>query len=257
MNGPDGRGELIGRDAELRAFERILDANRPAVLLVTGPVGSGKSRLLRELRHRAEARGWRAVAPAGEPAFVVTRDATPWSFAARVQEALAAGARDDGIQAGPALDAYALSRGVAASAEVPPPPAAVAGDELAASLVEAMRGLCPALVLVDGYRPNTAFRTWLAAELMPTVGRSGLPVVSVLTLESEPWPDVLRYADAHFPLDRLDEAATERYFREIGRRLRPSMDDEELREYVKAAAARPELIHDLRRVLALAERQGR
>ena len=88
--------------------------------------------------------------------------------------------------------------------------------------------------------------------------RSGLfTFVSVLTLDTEPWPDVLRYVDAHFQLDRLDEAATERYLRELGERLEPPMGQEELREYVKAAVTRPELVHSLRRVLALAERRGR
>jgi hypothetical protein len=248
--------DLVGRDDQLRAFERILDARRPAVVVVTGPVGSGKSRLLRELGVVACAHDWRIVAPPGEFAFAVTLDATPWSFAGQVQEALVAHAGARAFESNPVLDAYALSRGVAASA-VAPPPAPPGADDLAASLIDAIRDLCPALVSVDGFRPNTGFADWCGVQLLPAIRRSGLPILAVLTLETEPELDILPHVDAHLELDRLDEAATERYFREVGRRLSPPMRDAELRAYVRASAARPELVHSLRRVLALAERPGR
>jgi AAA ATPase domain len=257
MAGTPATDEVVGRDDQLRSFERVLESARPAFVLVTGHVGSGKSRLLREMRARARALGWRTVPPPDEPGLVVTRDATPQSFSRQVREMLADGADDPAIDAYPIRDARALSRGIAASSLTPHPPAPVAGDEIAAALIAAMRDACPALVGVDGFRPNAAFARWLSDQLLPAVKESGLPVIATLTMETEPPAEVLRHVDERFHLGRLDEAATERYFRRLGERLNPPMGEEELRAYVRAAAARPELVHSLRRVLALAERPGR
>src|SRR5438874_10486702 len=54
---------LIGRDAELAALERALDAaaaGRSRTILVSGPPGIGKTALLAEARAAATRRGWRA-----------------------------------------------------------------------------------------------------------------------------------------------------------------------------------------------------
>lgn len=239
--------DLVGREEQLQAFERVLDRYGPALVLVSGQVGSGKSRLVQEMSVRARARGWRTAPPEGRAALVITRDATPRSFARQIVELLAP-RRDD---TGPMLDAYALSREVAASS-LPPPPAAAA-DRDTTAVMNAIREACPVLVAVDGFRPNAAFARWLTGQLIPVAQESGLPLVAVLTLETDPPPDVLRFAYEHFRLDRLDEAATERYFRGFGARLRPPMSGEELRTYVRAATERPELVHSLQLVLALAE----
>ena len=55
---------LTGRDAELSGIEQLLDrvaAGEPASVLVEGEPGIGKSRLLRELSHRAAERGFSLV----------------------------------------------------------------------------------------------------------------------------------------------------------------------------------------------------
>ena len=55
------RGALVGRARELAKLERVLDRlaeGRPWVVQLYGEPGIGKSRLLGELAHRAEARGW-------------------------------------------------------------------------------------------------------------------------------------------------------------------------------------------------------
>ena len=51
---------LVGRAAELGAFERLLDevdAGRPSAVALLGEPGIGKTRLLYELGSRADARG--------------------------------------------------------------------------------------------------------------------------------------------------------------------------------------------------------
>ena len=258
MADPWSSDDLVGRDEQLRAFERVLDQRRPAVVLVTGRVGSGKSRLLSELTGQARARGWRTAPPPREPPYVVTRDTTPRSFARQVERMLAGRPGELGLDANPVLDAQALSRGMAASslAAAPTPPPAIAGDADAATLIDSIRDACPALFAVDGFHPNVTFGRWLSERLVPAVKESDLPVVALLTLETEPSSEILGFADEHLHLDRLDEAATERYFLELGKRLSPPLGVDELRTYVKAAADTPELVGCLRRVLALAARAG-
>jgi DNA-binding CsgD family transcriptional regulator len=59
---------LIGRDEEIRQALEVLEelpAGQPSVLVIEGPVGSGRSRLLAEIAVRARDRGWRTVGEAG------------------------------------------------------------------------------------------------------------------------------------------------------------------------------------------------
>ncbi|MEV6841950.1 LuxR C-terminal-related transcriptional regulator [Actinoplanes sp. NPDC051411] len=59
---------LIGRDEEIRQALEVLEelpAGQPSVLVIEGPAGSGRSRLLAEIAVRARDRGWRTVGEAG------------------------------------------------------------------------------------------------------------------------------------------------------------------------------------------------
>lgn len=50
--------ELVGRIAELEALQRVLTSEGPRSIVVNGPVGVGKTRLLHEIAAMATARGW-------------------------------------------------------------------------------------------------------------------------------------------------------------------------------------------------------
>jgi DNA-binding CsgD family transcriptional regulator len=59
---------LVGRDEEIRQALEVLGSppgGQPSVLVIEGPVGSGRSRLLAEIAVRARDRGWRVVGEAG------------------------------------------------------------------------------------------------------------------------------------------------------------------------------------------------
>jgi DNA-binding CsgD family transcriptional regulator/tetratricopeptide (TPR) repeat protein len=50
--------ELVGRSVELEALQRVLTSNGPRSIVVNGPVGVGKTRLLHEIAEMATRRGW-------------------------------------------------------------------------------------------------------------------------------------------------------------------------------------------------------
>ncbi len=92
-----GGGELVGRQAELTrlelAFDRIA-AGRPAVLVVRGPAGIGKSRLLEEVAHYGDSSGWHVLEARA------VQSAPGLSFAP-VGEALAGTLRREAVAAWP------------------------------------------------------------------------------------------------------------------------------------------------------------
>lgn len=78
---------LVGRDEEIRqALDLLgtLPVGRPAVLVIEGPAGSGRSRLLAEIAVRARDRGWRTVGETG------------WITADRARRLLQRARRDPG-----------------------------------------------------------------------------------------------------------------------------------------------------------------
>ncbi|MEV6925726.1 BTAD domain-containing putative transcriptional regulator [Dactylosporangium sp. NPDC051485] len=82
VRAPQEPAGLVGRDRELAAIDRILDAPGGRVLLVCGGAGIGKSALLREAAARATARGYAVGAGSGvqgprPPVFL------PWAQALR------------------------------------------------------------------------------------------------------------------------------------------------------------------------------
>ena len=71
---PTAGAVVVGRDAERRAIDAWLDANRPASLLISGEAGIGKSTLWSYAVERAAERGdrvlaWRASSAERELAF--------------------------------------------------------------------------------------------------------------------------------------------------------------------------------------------
>jgi hypothetical protein len=244
--------ELTGRDEQLGVLEAALDAARPALVLVTGRVGGGKSTLLHAVRGQAQARGWHAAPPDPSPSLVVNRDMTPKSFSESLGAWLRRSAPAVAIDAGPSLDAQGLSREVAGPPRKPAAPGERTADREVARLLKRLREAAPVMIAIDGYRPNRAFGRWFASELVPALKESRLPALVVIAHDFELGPELLEHADERLVLGALDEALTERYFRGLAAGMQPPMDEAELREYARAAAERPELLGSLSRVLALA-----
>ena len=71
---------ILGRDSELGLLDQVLDAGRPALVLVTSKPQMGRTSLLEALRERAVERGYR-VFPAHPAALVIDQETTEWGFA--------------------------------------------------------------------------------------------------------------------------------------------------------------------------------
>ena len=91
-----------GVDTRLAQFDHTLSQNRPALILVTGKLGSGKSSFMREVDARARKKGWKAAHSDGKGDLRVGPETREEDFSKRVlellgfspEEALAAARRD-------------------------------------------------------------------------------------------------------------------------------------------------------------------
>jgi hypothetical protein len=75
---------LLGRDAELKRLDQVLDARQSALVLITSGPQLGKTSLLEELRRRAEQRHYR-VFPTDETATVIDKQTNEPDFRAGVE----------------------------------------------------------------------------------------------------------------------------------------------------------------------------
>lgn len=257
--------DLLGRDAERSILEGMLLRRRPAVIVIRGDVGSGKTRLLDWMHDHARSLGWRSLPDEGPGALAVDRSTTEESFDTRLSILLGATAAGTAVDQRRVLDAGELSRELTAggatseslaatSAEPRPSPAAVPTD---VRLVRQLAALAPVVVLIDGFRSSTSFGAWFADPFLAGIKASGERVVVAIAYD-RPRDDEpsLAMADEHLVLGPLERAATAEHFRILGERLDPPLIAEEQVAYAAAAAERPELLVALTRVLELARRRS-
>lgn len=250
---------IIGREKELRQLAEVLERNRPQLVLIHGAAGIGKSRLLREVRSRAELSGWQPL-PEDELAIAVTPEDSEESLIRRLRASLRVGG-----------DQFAAP----ASGEVvePPPvkprddrpmgwkgllrPILNAADDVqsrlgrrrsAADIADELARRSPLLVTLEMYGPDASVGRWLHDALLPALVAEEAPVVLIATTSRH--SDVEQFAAAASavvelgPLDieavrqRIEESAVE-------------LDEKELAFYTDVASRDPHLLGSLARVLAL------
>ncbi len=193
---PESGSQLYERERELTALDQALDAaaaGAPRLVLVEGPAGAGKSRLLAAARTRARARGLALLAAHG----VELERAFPFGLARQLAEPLLAAAdaqERERLLAGPAglcaslFGLLGAGAGAAGGAAAPDTAAggALLGDDRRLALAHGLRWLLanatrarPAVALVDdahwGDAPSLAFLAALAA-------RRDLPLTLIVAL---------------------------------------------------------------------------
>jgi DNA-binding SARP family transcriptional activator/tetratricopeptide (TPR) repeat protein len=140
---------IVGRTRELSATESAFDhvaGGRSAAILVRGPAGIGKSRVLRELVAQARASGWRVIEARG-------LESSPGEPFAAIAAAVAEGAGEDRASLSEAARS-AVQLAAPGSGRAPAVPTMTFGSDsgMTAALVEAIQGLAleaPVALAID------------------------------------------------------------------------------------------------------------
>jgi hypothetical protein len=274
-----GSPSLWGLDRHLARFEKAF-RDQPALVLVMGKPGAGKSSFVREAAVWAAKQGWRTTGSEDRAALQVGPDTTEGEFTRHVLELLgvpeavpgeglglsAAGVRRAAPPPGllpPGAPGTAATTGATKvlgglspneprreDIETPPP----LQQSLAARLKALARPHAGILILIDGYRPAPEFAAWLAGVLLKDLTQAGAPVAVVVADEEANFPALQPLATEVISLDSLDRRELEQRFAAIGREIEPPMEAAELNCYIEEAVKRPRIIGPLRRVLPLARR---
>ena len=255
---------VIGRDRELAQFDAVLAERKPALILVTGEDGMGKTALLREFKARAT--DWNATSSASHEVLRVKSSTTVEGFCTHIRRLL--GIYDEengpavvkpGLPSGhenmtPSELRQAQNRQVSGSGsrqqtqrEQEQQPFERDPSDLH-SIVKQLRDLAPVLLLIDLYEPEAAFATWFKDRFIANVKQSGDPIVIVVAgtdLSGLP-------ADEEVSLGPLDQQAVRQRLEMIGEQMIPQLEATELNMYVEAACKDPGILHSLLQALGLA-----
>ena len=258
------------RQDELEQLLRILAERRPAVVVLSGDAGMGKTSLMAELRLRAAALGWSTMRDDAAEALRIgphTRerdfreamraaagrsDKAPEHVVGSIDDIpedveLLPGKVDRGGPIGRAAETVRRHLGAEKEPEEPRPRPRGSGiDQLVRDL--ALRS--PLLLLIDHYRPAPVFAEWFEGSFLPDVLRTGALLVIVIS---------------QFPNSRLEPGASDvielgplkgklvREALEALPALDPPLERKELNAYVKKAR-NPDVLACLLRVLSLARK---
>jgi len=224
VDSPFATPALLGRDAELAQLAATLESGDSQFVVIAGPAGTGKTRLLEAFGELASMRGWIV------PAAVEISESTGQE-ALEPLRTLTEGA--------PAANPLANSGTVAAT---------VAATKAAADDVDRPRR--PLLVRFDGFRPEPAVESWLLDEFLPSL-MDEPPVVVAIAV-----PDVsgrlAELADEPLLLGPPDADALRARLERVGAELAPPASEEEVATMTAALVDRPALIEPLIRALRFA-----
>jgi hypothetical protein len=220
---------FVGRHRELARIEAVLERRLPALLIVSGENGRGKTRLVQEVRVRAIARGWSTI-PHDGAAFTVDDDTTETGFLATLSRLL----RPD--------EPDRLDRPLPASLRTSEQP----------SIFDELRQRAPVLVTIDGYRPSADFAQWFVTTLVARARHGEGPVVIIVADRAPNVTELTAVADDVVTLEGLDDGSVREIFASLASRLFPPMETTELNAYVEEVCHRPDLLGALTKVLQLA-----
>ena len=219
----------IGRKQELTKLDIVLQRHRPAMVVVTGAPGIGKTTLLQVFQSHAVAHGWRTTSSSSEGMVRVIMNTTDTTFSEQVSNMLGISA-DQSFQRGTPTDKPSFA------------------EELRLETVYA-----PILLLIDGYQPSPEFGQWFTDRFIKELKRTERPVVVVIAERPEAVTKLLPLADETIHLGQLERQAVRQHLESIGRHIVPKIEPKELKKYIEACQKSPELLDSLTRVLRLME----
>jgi hypothetical protein len=228
----------VGRAAQWEPLLARLEAKAPALVLVAGPPGSGRTHLINAAGQAARELGYTVIAN-GDP--VAVEPTTKPSDFRRIVAALL-GVADDADRAGKGEPAGFL-RQVAGSLVKP------AAD--ARAVAQLLQARAPAVLLIDGYAPSAATSGWFADVLMPRLLTSTAPVIVMVTDSLEAMSKLRPRATEVIELGPLDREAVAAHLRATGAGLSPPLADGEVAAYCDAIDADIGVLEPLEVVLGV------
>ena len=243
---------LIGRDAELDRVDDLLAEPSPALVLVVGDPGRGKSAFMREAAARAAKRGWNVARSDDRGDFSITPSTSTIDVGRRLRRML-------NLPARAAVRAAHLARAKAAPSELTGSEAfadSIRQSEEAPwpGLDELLRDLgkrSPVLVLIDGYRPSEGFERSFTGAFLPALMEGRHPVAVVIAERDAPLDNLKPLATEEMPFDPVTPGPVRVYLDEVTRGGACPLSPEELDAYAAACARDPDLIGSFARLLTL------
>jgi AAA ATPase domain len=238
---------ILGRKWELDRILGILDRRTPALIVVSGPSGKGKSRLLRTVQACAVRQGWKTVPPQPGDALGIAEQTTRKSFLENLDARLPAQAQESFDAGGAEERLPALSSPNPASQRA----AHRAEPDADALRLARLRQLEPLLIVIDGYEPDAQLERWLFDSFVSEIEQGGEAIVVIIGTEREAVDDPRVEL---ISIGGLDRGEVLKHFEAVGSEIDPPMSAVELDRYVDAACETPSILDSLERVLNLARR---
>ncbi len=209
----------------LRDITLRLAGPRPGLIVVAGPVGSGRTHFLWHLATTAGDLGYRVLGTKAEPAVIepsTTFTDMRWRLESLADTQPASGSR--------------------------PLTAACAPEEVRAEhlqITALLSHMAPILVAIDGFQPCPALGSWLTRELSPWLRTSADQVAVVIADRPEMVASIAKTADFLVTLGSLDPEEVRAYLIEASAGLSPELTAAELDAYVRAAVSQPAVLSAL------------
>jgi len=223
---------IVGRDREIAAIDRVLKHRRPALIVVSGEVGVGKTWLLRRVEERAVREGWRTVRLPSGALLGFSADTTSASVIELVRR----------VPVAP----HTNTADIVARTSGSPPEGPRSYD-----LVEQLRARAPLLFIIDGYRPSPELNTWFIAAI-EALKQSAATVVVLVAEVSAEVRDLAGLASHVIGLEPLAVDAVRRHFELLAGGLKIELSATELDSYVQAVCQNMGVLEQLTTVLELA-----
>lgn len=229
---------MVGRDRELGQIKAILERRKPALVVMAGETGIGKTSLLREAGLFASRLGWKTVPDVNQQEMTVEPETTEDTFSSRVRKLLKIPAPENFPEAAPDFEV----RKVLQHGRYP----------LFHLLVEQLCHQAPLLLLIDGYRPEASFTGWFTGHFVTEMKKTEAPVVIIVADRPGNVAMLMPFADESISIGPLDPESLRQLLENIGQQLSPPLEKDELYAYLKEVCEKPEILGSLTRVLALA-----
>ena len=224
-----------GRAREWEVLRGVLDSGRSAVVLITGPPGSGRTYLMQRFGELAKRHHFWTAGFDPDGAFAVERT-TRLGDVDRALTALLVGEE--------AATASAIARGTE-NLDL----WTVRPEARMLSLIERR---APVAIAVDGYDPNPSLGAWVDAELLPRIRESVGPVVLAFADRLDRLSEIIRPADTVLELAALDVDEIAEHFLAMTDGARNRLTESEAWAYATAASVDPALMKSFDAVLRAA-----